>query len=238
MTDIDLNAIRGRVDALPSYGQWTVKDDVWHYVVTPEQTIVNEWGDWIDEPTRKVFAEFVSNAPTDIAALLAEVARLTEERDSARARTRGAVADYEEQTRRADNAEEALAERTEERAELETEMEVLRLEKSALVAAGLKHKRNAIAAREERDGLAAVIQRTEHILTRSLGRQAFRVMDEAVLALREAPTATLAARDAEKWDVGRAFGELPYKEKRPCVCPTPQHHDRNPYRTPQQGEQG
>jgi hypothetical protein len=133
-----------------------------------------------------------------------------------------------------------VARLTEERDEQETEMEVLRLEKSAMVATGLKHKRAAIAAREERDGLAAANDAASKVLTKhgiEGGRAA--AISEAKRLLAT-PAATLAARDAEK--KAEALEEAAnWLESAETPERAPAWRLRRfaaAHRAPQQGEQG
>jgi hypothetical protein len=84
MSDIDLNAIQARVDAMPDERWAADHESAFREVVSSSRIIVNEWGDWIEGKDREALAEFVAHARQDIPDLLAEVERLTEERDGTR----------------------------------------------------------------------------------------------------------------------------------------------------------
>jgi hypothetical protein len=186
MTDIDLNAIQERADAATAapWIEWhSNMNDENDNPIPDDQMDPEDYEEFYCPPATGAFliaahsrpeqeanADFIAHAREDIPALLAEVAKLTEERDTARA----------------------------ERDDFETLAMVNRMNVSDYMGA----IEDAKAAREERDGLAAVIAEVRGIGAKSgtdlnAWNKAFDVMDAT-------PAATLAARDAEKKAEGRA----------------------------------
>lgn len=153
----------------------------------------------------------------------AEVARLTEERDTARKIADNAIeqASREKLLRESSESERALERRRADQAWDVIHTDYWRNHYDELAA-------EAVKAQTERDGLAAVIDAGKY----TFGSESDNRFGFTPIAATD-PTATLAARDAEKkaeaWDEGYSAGVSMLYSASGAEIP-------NPYRTPRQGE--
>jgi hypothetical protein len=201
---------------------------------------------------------FIASAPTDVRALLAEVARLTEERDSAQMTARVNYGLYQSATDDLNAAEAVIAagmggaEQGYQIAVASTRKRVSKLREERDSYRHDAEQRNQFAEEadrleQERDGLAAVVAAVSRELPPEATFEMPESNERALNAVRDlilGPlAATLAARDAEKKAEGieeaAQFAEL-----------KGYNHDATGYdyyladgirrlaRTPQQGEQG
>jgi len=173
-----------------------------------------------------------------LAASEAEVGRVTQERGDARRIADDAIAQANREKVRREGAEKGWDESTEAWGIVQAHPAVEQVD-GKLVDHVMAALDRGVTAREECDGLAAVIAGVAEELPLEATFELPESNEQALNAIRDkialTPAATLAARDAEKWDEGRLSVGLDFL--RPTYAATGiRAATPNPYRTPKQGE--